>query len=105
MVLILEFQMKKFLILLFLTTFTLILVSCSDDEDGGEGGDRGEGQACESSFDCPIGYTCDAEKRLARTDQKTTTVPVILTAAETETETETAATQIIPANRTATTIR
>ena len=62
--------MKKFLILLFLTTFTLILVSCSDDEDGGEGSDRGEGQACESSFDCPIGYTCDTEKKTCTNGSK-----------------------------------
>ena len=34
-----------------------------EDEDENEGVNRGEGQSCESTFDCPIGYICDLEKK------------------------------------------
>ena len=48
-----------------LSILVFCLVSCGvgeDDEDGTSG--QGEGQSCESTFDCPIGLTCDTEKKI-----------------------------------------
>lgn len=60
MVLILEFHMKKFYLLPILAILLLIFVSCTgDDEEENEGGSS----ACESTFDCPVGYYCHPEKK------------------------------------------
>lgn len=54
--------MKNLNLFLVLGILTLLLVSCSGDEDGNEGGSQ-SGSTCSSTFDCPVGYVCDTEKK------------------------------------------
>lgn len=60
-------MMKFFQFFSVLALLTLCFVSCGGDEDENEGGNGG-GQACSSNFDCPIGYTCDAEKKICTSE-------------------------------------
>ena len=68
MVLILEFHMKKFYFFSILAILLLLFVSCTADEDENEGGSQGGGSACESTFDCPIGYTCNMEQHICTSE-------------------------------------
>lgn len=57
--------MKLFKLVSMLSILVFCLISCGvgeDDENGTSG--QGEGQSCESTFDCPIGLTCDTEKKI-----------------------------------------
>lgn len=62
--------MKLVKLALIFSIFTLSLVSCGNggnDKDSSSG--HGEGQSCETSFDCLLGLVCDTEKKSARTVQ------------------------------------
>lgn len=52
-------RLLKFVMILMLIFF--FFVSCTEDDES-ESGYQG-GSACESTFDCPIGYFCDTEKK------------------------------------------
>ena len=58
--------MKKLYLLSILAFIVFCFVSCGGDDPEGSGGSgNGDiGQTCESNFDCPIGLTCDAEKKV-----------------------------------------
>ena len=58
--------MKKLYLLSILAFIVFCFVSCGGDDPEGSGGsgNGGIGQTCESNFDCPIGLTCDAEKKV-----------------------------------------
>ena len=45
-----------------LVFFAFFFVSCADIDD--DDNISGIGQSCESNFDCPIGLTCDAERKV-----------------------------------------
>lgn len=54
-------KLLKFVIMLL--AFMILFASCAEDEEESEGGNH-SGSACESTFDCPIGYFCDTEKKI-----------------------------------------
>lgn len=61
----LEEIMKLVKLALIFSIFTLSLVSCGNggnDKDSSSG--HGEGQSCETSFDCLLGLVCDTEKKV-----------------------------------------
>ena len=66
---VLEDTMKLFKLISMLAILVFCLVSCGgdDDEEGGSSG-QGEGQSCESSFDCPIGFVCDTEQHVCKSE-------------------------------------
>lgn len=60
--------MKLLKLVLILTVFVLCFASCAGDEDENEGGSQGGGSACESTFDCPIGYVCNMEQHVCTSE-------------------------------------
>ena len=56
--------MKLLRFTLIISAFILCFVSCGgEEEDFADSGSSSE-KSCESSFDCPLGYTCDTEKKV-----------------------------------------
>jgi hypothetical protein len=56
--------MKLLRFTLIISAFILCFVSCGgDEEDFTDSGSSSE-KSCESNFDCPLGYTCDSEKKV-----------------------------------------
>ena len=62
--------MKIFKIFSVLALLIFCFVSCTEDEDENEGGSHGGGQSCESTFDCPVGYICDSEKKICTNESQ-----------------------------------
>jgi len=60
--------MKKFYLFSIMALLILLFVSCSGDEDENEGGGSGGGSACESTFDCPIGFVCNTEQHVCESE-------------------------------------
>ncbi len=57
--------MKLLKFALIISVFTLCFVSCGgDDEEDTTDTNSASGQSCESNFDCPLGYTCDPDKKI-----------------------------------------
>ena len=57
--------MKNFKLTLVLVVFAICFVSCGgDDPDSGSFSNSGNDKSCESSSECPLGYTCDPEKKI-----------------------------------------
>ena len=55
--------MKFFKCILVFVISVFCLVSCGGDEED-TGGSSAGGQVCESTLDCPVGLTCDPEKKI-----------------------------------------
>ena len=53
----------KFLKIALLASFVFLFVSCAGDEDDFTDSDSASGKSCESNSDCPLGYTCDPERK------------------------------------------
>ena len=58
-------KLLKFVLMILVLVFSF--VSCTGEEDENEGGIQG-GTACTSTFDCPVGYVCDTEKKICTSE-------------------------------------
>lgn len=59
-----EDNMKLLKFMLIISVFSFCFVSCGgDDEDFADSGSASE-KSCESNFDCPLGLTCDTERKV-----------------------------------------
>ena len=56
--------MKLFKFSLILMISVCCLISCGEDEEDGGSSGSGNSQICESTLDCPLGLTCDPEKKI-----------------------------------------
>lgn len=59
--------MKLLKSVLMISVLVFSFVSCTGEEDENEGGRQG-GTACTSTFDCPVGYVCDTEKKICTSE-------------------------------------
>lgn len=58
-------KLLKFVLMISVLVFSF--VSCTGEEDENEGSIQG-GTACTSTFDCPVGYVCDTEKKICTSE-------------------------------------
>ena len=56
--------MKNFKFALMISVLAFLFISCGGDEEEWSDNGSASGKSCESSFDCPLGYTCDLDKKV-----------------------------------------
>ena len=59
--------MKVFKIFSILAILVFLFVSCTGDDDDADTS-SGDGQHCESTFDCPVGFYCHSEKKICTSE-------------------------------------